>query len=203
MTTIDVMGATVNPGKIVCIGKNYAAHIEEMGGAVPEDMVVFMKPASAVTDTLHGTLGEILHYETEICLLIRDDTVAAVGLGLDLTKRDLQGRLKRAGLPWERSKAFDGSALFSTFVAAPTQLNDLTLELWVDGELRQRGGSEQMLYRPATILDELQSFITLDDNDIIMTGTPAGVGPVHTGEHFEARLLNNNEELVNVGWIAV
>ncbi len=203
VTTVDVLGTLVQPGKILCVGKNYAAHIEEMGGAVPDDMVVFMKPASAVTDTLYASLGETLHYETEICLLIRDDKVAAVGLGLDLTKRDLQGRLKQAGLPWERSKAFDGSALFSGFVAAPISLGSLVLELWVDGELRQRGGSEQMLYRPATILDELRTFVTLNDNDIIMTGTPSGVGPVQAGEHFEARLLNGNEELVNVGWIAV
>jgi 2-keto-4-pentenoate hydratase/2-oxohepta-3-ene-1,7-dioic acid hydratase in catechol pathway len=203
VTTIDVLGAAVHPGKIVCVGKNYAAHIEEMDGAVPDDMVVFMKPASAVTDTLHASLGETLHYETEICLLMRDDRVAAVGLGLDLTKRDLQWRLKQAGLPWERSKAFNGSALFSPFVTAPTSLSHLVLELWVDGELRQRGGSEHMLYRPVTILDELRTFVTLSDNDIIMTGTPAGVGPVKTGEHFEARLFNGNEELVNVGWIAV
>ncbi len=203
VTTVDVLGTPIQPGKILCVGKNYAAHIDEMGGAVPDDMVVFMKPASAVTDTLHAALGETLHYETEICLLIRDDKVAAVGLGLDLTKRDLQGRLKQAGLPWERSKAFDGSALFSGFVAAPISLSNLLLELWVDGELRQRGGSEQMLYRPATILDELRTFVTLNDNDIIMTGTPAGVGPVQAGEHFEARLLNGNEELVNVGWMAV
>ncbi len=203
MRTVDFNGHTVTPGKIVCVGKNYAAHIEEMNSAVPEQMVVFMKPNAAIGDELHAELGETLHYEGEICLLIKDDIIAGIGFGLDLTKRKLQGKLKDAGLPWERSKAFDNAALFSQFVSAPPSLDNVVLELWVDGELRQRGGTDLMLYRPATILDELHTFTTLDDYDIIMTGTPSGVGPVKAGEHFEARLLDGDKELVSVGWIAI
>ncbi len=202
MRSVEFDGQTVVPGKVVCVGKNYVAHIEEMNSAVPEQMVVFMKPNSAIGDQLFAEQGEPLHYEGEICLLIRDDVVAGVGFGLDLTKRGTQAKLKAAGLPWERSKAFNGAALFSSFVPAPASLGDLVLELWVDGELRQRGGVDLMMYRPASILDELHSFTTLDDNDIVMTGTPAGVGEVKAGEHFEGRLLNGDQELVSVGWIA-
>lgn len=203
MRTVEFNGQTVTPGKVVCVGKNYAAHIEEMNSAVPDHMVVFMKPNSAIGDELYAERGETLHYEGEICLLIKDNTVAGVGFGLDLTKRKLQGKLKDAGLPWERCKAFDGAALFSDFVPAPSSLNNLVLELWVDGELRQRGGVDLMLYRPATILDELHTFTTLHDGDIVMTGTPSGVGPVKAGEHFEGRLFDGDNELVSVGWIAL
>lgn len=203
MRTVDFNGTAVVPNKIVCVGKNYVAHIEEMNSVIPENMVVFMKPNAAIGDTLYATLGETLHYEGEICLLMRDDVVAGVGFGLDLTKRAAQAKLKDAGLPWERSKSFDGAALFSQFVPAPQSLNGLVLELWVDGELRQRGGVDLMMYRPASILDELRSFTTLDDNDIVMTGTPAGVGPIKAGEHFEGRLFDGERELVSVGWIAL
>lgn len=203
MASIDFVGSSIKPSKIVCVGKNYAAHIEEMNSAVPEQMVVFMKPASAIGDRLQAKLGETLHYETEICLLMQQGAVAGVGIGLDLTKRDLQWRLKEAGLPWERSKAFDGSALFSTFVEAPAQLKTLRLELRVDGALRQSGGCEQMLYPPDTLLEELRSFLTLEDGDIVMTGTPAGVGPIRQGERFEAVLYDGDTPLTAVDWIAV
>ncbi|MEE4203380.1 MAG: fumarylacetoacetate hydrolase family protein [Halieaceae bacterium] len=202
MRNVEFEGSTVCPGKVVCVGKNYVAHIEEMNSPVPEQMVVFLKPNTAIGDRLCAFAGEPLHYEGEICLLIRDDVIAGIGFGLDLTKRATQAKLKAAGLPWERSKAFDGAALFSQFVTAPASLANVVLELWVDGELRQRGGVELMMYRPATILDELHTFMTLDDNDIVMTGTPAGVGEIKPGEHFEGRLLDGDRELVSVGWIA-
>jgi 2-keto-4-pentenoate hydratase/2-oxohepta-3-ene-1,7-dioic acid hydratase in catechol pathway len=136
-------------------------------------------------------------------LLIQGDVVAAVGLGLDLTKRATQKRLKDAGLPWERAKAFEGAAVFSRFVKAPPSLTDLEFELRIDGELRQRGSPTQMLYPPAVILEELRSFIPLEDGDIVMTGTPAGAGPVEAGALFEARLLNGDTELVSASWRAM
>ncbi len=202
MNTVEFCGTAIVPGKIICVGKNYVAHIEEMGSPIPDEMVVFMKPNSAIGDTLQSELGETLHYETEICLLMQDGTIAGLGLGLDLTKRKLQSKFKDAGLPWERSKAFDGSALFSSFVPAPAGLDNLLLELRVDGEMRQSGGVDLMMYKPDAILTELSTFMTVEDNDIIMTGTPAGVGPVKAGERFEARLLNGDEELVSVVWTA-
>ena len=203
MGDIAFQGGRAVPGKIICIGKNYLAHIDEMGSAIPEDMVVFMKPNSAITPTLRAHAGERLHYECEICLLIKGGDIAGVGVGLDLTKRSLQGKLKQAGLPWERSKAFDGSALFSRFVAPPDHLCDLAFELSVNNTLRQRGETGSMLYPPATIVQQLQSFLTLEDFDVIMTGTPAGVGPVTAGDEFEARLLEGESERVRAQWTAL
>ncbi len=203
MNTVLFSGSTVTPSKILCVGKNYAAHIEEMNSVPAEDMVVFMKPNTSIGDTLYAERGETLHYEGEICLLMQNDNVVGIGFGLDLTKRATQSKLKEAGLPWERSKAFEGSALFSEFVPAPDNLDNLLLELWVDGELRQRGGVDLMLYRPDTILGELRSFVPFVDNDIVMTGTPSGVGAVRAGERFEGRVFNGDEELLRVDWLAV
>jgi 2-keto-4-pentenoate hydratase/2-oxohepta-3-ene-1,7-dioic acid hydratase in catechol pathway len=126
-----------------------------------------------------------------------------VGVGLDLTKRATQERLKNAGLPWERAKVFKGSVVFSHFVKAPASMTDLALELYVDGELRQQGGPSQMLYQPPVILEDLRSFIPLEDGDIVMTGTPSGVGPVEKDTFFEVRLLHINTELIRASWRAI
>ena len=203
MRSIQFENQSITPGKIVCIGKNYAAHIEEMNSAVPEQMVVFMKPNSAIGTTLRAVANEPLHYECEICLLVKNGDILGVGVGLDLTKRDLQGKLKQAGLPWERAKAFDGAALFSEFIAAPVDPLELRLELWVDRALRQSGEATAMLYQPSVIVGELNTFLTLDDFDVIMTGTPAGVGPIAVGEHFEARLLQSDSTLISASWTAL
>ncbi len=203
MRSVTFQRTDIIPNKIVCVGKNYAAHIEEMGSVPSDQMTVFMKPSACISDQLVAHRGEQIHFETEICLLIQGGAVAGVGVGLDLTKRATQKRLKDAGLPWERAKAFEGSAVFGPFVDTPDSLTDLELELFVDGELRQRGGPRQMLYPPAVILEELRSFIPLEDGDIIMTGTPAGVGPVEAGALFEARLLNGDTELVSASWRAI
>ena len=202
MTTVIFNGEPFRPGKVVCVGKNYAAHIEEMASVPAENMVVFMKPATSIGTTLHATLDEALHYEGEICLLMKDGAVAGVGFGLDLTKRATQSKLKAAGLPWERSKAFTGSALFSEFVPAPKDLTRLGVELTVDGELCQKGDVSLMLYPPDVILKELDQFLVLEDFDIVMTGTPAGVGAVQSGERFHGRVLDGERELISGAWLA-
>ncbi len=202
MKTVTSMGALVTPSKIVCIGRNYAAHIEELGNEIPDDMVVFNKPNSAISSTLHSALAEPLHYEGELAFLVKSGHLAAVGFGLDLTKRRLQSTLKEKGLPWERAKAFDGAALFSDFVALPDHIDALSLRLTVDGELRQAGGTDLMMYAPNTILQELAKFTSLEDGDIIMTGTPKGVGVVQAGERFEGQVLVGSDVLVSASWIA-
>jgi len=200
--TIHCQGRTIAPSKIVCIGRNYVAHIEELGNEVPEEMVVFLKPNSALGDTLYAARGEPLHYEGEIAFLVEGGRLSAVGFGLDLTKRDLQSRLKAQGLPWERAKAFDGAALFSEFVPLTLPVEQLGLELRVEGTLRQQGGVTSMMYPPQAILDNLAGFMTLEDGDIIMTGTPAGVGEVCSGQHFEGRVLGAGRVLVQQSWTA-
>lgn len=192
----------IRPGKIICVGKNYAAHIEEMNSVPSEQMTVFMKPATSITAELVAERDEPVHFEGEICLLIKHGGISGVGFGLDLTKRKLQSKLKEAGLPWERAKAFDGSALFSPFVAVPGNLNELVMELHIDNELRQRGGPPQMLYPPDVILEELTRFLALEDGDIIMTGTPSGVGPIARGSQFNGRILHNDLEITRASWMA-
>jgi len=202
MGSVLFNGQSVHPGKVVCVGKNYAAHIQEMASAPAENMVVFMKPATSIGTELFAALNEPLHYEGEICLLMQGSEVAGVGFGLDLTKREAQSKLKAAGLPWERSKAFTGSALFSEFVTAPKDLSQLGVELTVDDELRQKGDVSLMLYPPDVILKELNQFLVLEDYDIVMTGTPAGVGAVQSGERFHGRVLDGERELISGAWLA-
>lgn len=203
MLSIKKGDEDIYPGKIVCIGRNYVAHIKELQNEVPDEMVIFLKPNSAIGDDLQSIhLCEPLHYETEIVYLVENNQLAAAGLGLDLTKRQLQSKLKSKGLPWERAKAFDGSALFSHFVPLEDSEAPLELELKVDGQTRQSGGTQQMIHQPSAILAEVTHFMTLNDGDLIMTGTPKGVGPVHPGSHYHARLTLMGEELVDKSWIA-
>lgn len=203
MNTVSTKGATLSPSKIVCVGRNYVAHVEELGNEIPEDMVVFIKPNSAISDTLHSSIeGEALHYEGEIVFLVRNNRFSEVGFGIDLTRRELQSRLKKKGLPWERAKAFNGAAVFSKFVPLPNQLDTLSLQLQVAGEPRQTGTVAMMLYKPATILSELQKFTTLEDGDLVMTGTPEGVGTINQGERFEGAILSGKDVLVRASWVA-
>jgi 2-keto-4-pentenoate hydratase/2-oxohepta-3-ene-1,7-dioic acid hydratase in catechol pathway len=203
MQAVTVKGAAVTPSKIVCVGRNYVAHIEELGNDIPDDMVVFIKPNSAISTVLHSQAGgEELHFEGEIVLLVAGGKFAAVGFGLDLTRRELQSTLKKKGLPWERAKAFDGAALFSDFVALPPDIDQLALQLDIDGERAQAGGVALMIYRPTAILEELRKFTTLEDGDLVMTGTPEGVGPIHRGERFEGRILSGDKVLVSASWVA-
>ena len=202
MTSVVFNGQAVQPRKVVCVGKNYAAHIEEMASVPAENMVVFMKPSTSIGTALFAKLDEPLHYEGEICLLMQQGRVAGVGFGLDLTKRETQTKLKAAGLPWERSKAFTGSAIFSNFVTAPDTLTQLGVELRVDDVLRQKGDVSLMLYPPEVILAELRHFLILEDFDIVMTGTPAGVSAVRAGERFHGRVLDGERELVSGAWVA-
>ncbi len=203
MHSVMLDGRAITPSKIVCVGRNYVAHIEELGNEVPDAMVVFAKPNSAIGDTLHASLGgEELHFEGEIALLVEGGKAVAAGFGLDLTKRGLQSKLKEKGLPWERAKAFDGAALFGPFARFDGDAAQLAVELDVDGEPRQRGDVSLMMYPPAAILAELSSFLTLEDGDIIMTGTPAGVGPVLAGETFTGRVLHAGTVISEASWVA-
>ena len=203
MNRIDVAGRAVAPSKVLCVGRNYVRHIEELGNELPDQMVVFAKPNSAIGQRLHATReGEPLHYEGEIALLVEGGRYSAVAFGLDLTRRTLQGELKRRGLPWERAKAFDGAALFSPFTPLDGPVNALSLRLTIDGEERQAGSVGLMIYKPAFILEELSRVFTLEDGDIIMTGTPAGVGPVEPGASFEGTVYAGEAPLCGARWTA-
>ncbi|WP_070969544.1 fumarylacetoacetate hydrolase family protein [Vibrio sonorensis] len=203
MQTVRVGEYSVAPSKVVCVGRNYLEHIHELSNAVPSEMVIFNKPSTAITHTLTAYHQEPLHYEGEICFVVKDGALNAVGLGLDLTKRTLQTSLKEQGLPWEKAKAFDGSAVFSRFVPlTDIPLESLEIELFINCVRVQKGGVKQMMYPPLVILDEVSSYMTLQDGDIIMTGTPKGVGEIHRGDVFLARLKSDEKTLIEVEWLA-
>jgi len=197
----------ITPSKIICVGRNYLAHINELNNEVPDDMVIFLKPNSAIGDQLHAVQGQneqaqAIHFETEMCFLYQQGRFSAVAVGLDLTKRALQSRLKEKQLPWERAKAFNGAALFSEFIAIDALSDQLNLRLEVDGELTQAGNILQMIYSPAAILKELETFMELEDGDIVMTGTPAGVGAVRAGCEYSCKLSQGEQLLVSKTWLA-
>ena len=188
-TALSNKATLVSPSKIVCIGRNYVEHIHELGNEIPDEMVVFNKPNSAISSTLYSQhQSEPLHYESELSFVVNNDCYVAVGFGLDLTKRSLQSKLKAKGLPWERAKAFDGSAVFSDFVNITNVDESLTLELSINHQVIQQGGVNLMMYQPDVILKTLSSFMTLADNDIVMTGTPKGVGALNKGDIFTGKV---------------
>ena len=188
------------PSKIVCIGRNYVDHIRELGNEVPKEPVVFLKPNSAISDVIHSGQSEVIHFEGEISFVVISGQLAAVGFGLDLTKREVQTRLKGKGLPWERSKAFDRSAVFSEFVTFEGNISELRLELHINDQLVQQGGYELMINKPDKIIREAASFLTLEDGDVIMTGTPAGVGPINPGDRFVGKIFENETLVVEGRW---
>ncbi len=202
MNTIEYNGAKVIPAKVVCVGRNYVGHAKELGNDVPTEPVIFMKPNSAVSDVLCSFHQEPLHYEAELSFLIRAGQLAGVGLGLDLTKRQLQSRLKAASLPWERAKAFNGSAVFTSFVDINVPIKMLSFTLRVDGEQRQSGTVQQMLFSPGDLLQYIGEFSTLQDNDILMTGTPEGVGELVPGSDYEVALYAEGSCLLSHSWRA-
>ncbi|MDD9173584.1 fumarylacetoacetate hydrolase family protein [Aliivibrio sp. S3MY1] len=193
----------ITPSKLLCIGRNYVAHINELNNTIPEQMVVFNKPNSCITSTLSSFHQERLHYEVEICFLIEKEQLSAVAIGFDLTKRDLQSELKSKGLPWERAKAFDGSAVFSRFIPLDgIDINQLQIELFINSMRVQCGQVSQMIYSPETILADLKSYTQLYDGDVIMTGTPQGVGEIHMGDIFLSRLKLDGKTLIEAEWVA-
>ena len=207
MQTVTLDGKKITPSKIICIGRNYVDHITELGNEVPDEMVVFLKPNSTITTQLMAFHQEPLHYEAELCFLYHkgkqgQGKFTAVAIGLDLTKRNLQAQLKAKGLPWERAKAFNGAAVFSDFVSIDTIDNNLRLALTINGELVQAGGVELMIYPPETILAQLESFIALETGDIVMTGTPKGVGQIVPGSEFVGEVIDDEKSLVKAIWQA-
>jgi len=201
MKFIRLDGQIIYPSKIVCIGRNYADHIRELGNEVPKEPVIFLKPNSAICTGIHSSESDVIHFEGEMSFVVEDGELAGIGFGLDLTKRDVQSRLKSRGLPWERAKAFDGSAVFSEFVRFDGDVSQLRLELHINDQLVQQGGYELMMFKPDEILAEVKSFLSLEDGDVIMTGTPAGVGPVKAGDRFVGKIYEKERLLVEGEWV--
>jgi 2-keto-4-pentenoate hydratase/2-oxohepta-3-ene-1,7-dioic acid hydratase in catechol pathway len=192
-------------GKIVCLARNYAEHARELGNQVPTEPVLFMKPATAVISD-RATMwiprySRECHYEVELALLIGKtaravtpehamEYLAGYGVAIDMTLRDVQERLKAMGLPWEVAKGFDGACPLSDFVEATkvTDPHGLTLRLSVNGEVRQNGTTADMILDVPQIIAHISNFFTLEPGDVILTGTPSGVGSVRPGESIEAEI---------------
>lgn len=203
MKTVTVDGKCVIPGKVVCVGRNYVEHIKELNNEVPTSMVLFMKPNSSLSSELITGKQTPLHYEGEISFLIRQGKISAVGFGLDLTNRELQSELKAKGLPWERAKAFNGASVMSKFVSIEvSQIDKLSMQLWINDVLVQEGNIDLMIYKPLTVIDEINSFSTLIDNDIVMSGTPKGVGSYIRGDKFVGKIFIAEREIISQEWIA-
>ena len=202
MKSISSYNKQLSPSKVVCIGRNYVDHIKELNNEMPKDMVIFNKPNSAISDTLRF-FSDDTRYEGEICFLIKNNAIDAVGFGLDLTKADEQNYLKKKSLPWERSKSFDGAAVLGNFVKLSGDITQIRLELYINGVLIQDGIYEQMIYKPQEMIDQINSFMTLEDGDIIMSGTPKGVGTYKKDDLFEGKLYLGDDLLVCSSWIVV
>ncbi len=203
MKTVNFNNREITPSKIVCIGRNYVEHIEELGNEIPSSMVIFMKPNSSINSKLLTGKEEQIHYEGEISFLILDGKISGVGFGLDLTKRGLQTKLKEKSLPWERAKAFDGASVFSDFVKFSGATDSLHVKLFINDKLIQDGSVTHMLYKPEEMLKEIESFSSFEDGDIVMSGTPKGVGIVKSGDLFFGQIFCADELLVEKKWVAV
>jgi len=200
MNSIKFDGNDIQPSKIVCIGRNYVDHIKELNNQIPATPVIFIKPNSAISSEVYFNESDAIHYEGEITFLIRSGKLFAVGFGLDLTKREIQSELKSKGLPWERAKSFDKSAVFSEFVSYKGSVSDLRMELIINGVLIQNAGYELMLNKPQSILNEIYSFLSLEDNDLVMTGTPKGVGVIQIGDRFVGKIFDKDRLIVEKSW---
>jgi len=201
MNSIKFDDNEIYPSKIVCIGRNYVAHIEELNNEVPKQPVIFIKPNSSISNEIIINKQDSIQFEGEISFLIQSGEIKGVGFGLDLTKREVQSSLKSKGLPWERAKAFDKSAIFSEFVPFFGNICDLRMELYINNCLIQSGGYRLMLHKPNEILTEVSSFLSLENGDVIMSGTPKGVGSIALGDAFIGKIFENQQLIVEGRWL--
>jgi 2-keto-4-pentenoate hydratase/2-oxohepta-3-ene-1,7-dioic acid hydratase in catechol pathway len=191
--------------KIICIGRNYASHIEELKNERPEEPVIFLKPDTAVVQKqfpfVIPEFSNDVHHEVEVLVKINkvgkyiDARFAhkyydEIGLGIDFTARDLQAKLKEKGLPWEKAKAFDGSAVIGDFIPKSefSDLNNISFDLTKNGEVVQRGNTSNMLWKIDELVAYVSQYFTLRTGDIIFTGTPEGVAKVNPGDVLEGAI---------------
>lgn len=197
-------------GKIVCVGRNYADHAKELGNEVEEKPVLFLKPSSAIIysgeNVLHPSFSNMLHHEVELLLLIgknikngseaeSEEAIEGYGVGLDMTLRDLQNEFRKKGDPWTVSKCFDTSAVVSDFILKKDYRLNMNEEisLSVNGAVKQKEKLNKMLFGPVQLVQYISSLLTLEEGDLIFTGTPAGVGKVVPGDKISAKITNISE----------
>jgi len=194
--------------KIICVGRNYSAHANELNNPVPKEPVIFLKPDTALIPKrlpfFYPSFSKDVHYETEVVVKINrvgkhiskefaHKYYDQLTVGIDFTARDLQKKLKEKGLPWEKAKAFDGSAPIGSFINTKEykNINDIGFSLKINGKERQLGNTSNMLFPIDSLIAYVSQFFTLKIGDLIFTGTPEGVGPIKIGDHLEAFIENN------------
>jgi len=193
--------------KVVCVGRNYVEHIQELGNEQHEKPVIFLKTVTSVIysgeEIIYPSFSDDMHHETELVLLIgsmvkdanrieAEKAIAGCGVGLDMTLRDVQNDLKKKGHPWTIAKCFDTSTVLSDFISSgdyKLTLNE-TITLKVNGEFRQNDQLNKMIFNPAQIVEYISSLMTLEEGDLIFTGTPKGVSKVNRGDVLEAQIEN-------------
>ena len=193
--------------KIICIGRNYADHAKELGNEIPDEPIIFMKPKNALlqghTPFYYPEFTNELHYECELVLRIckngkyitekqAPDYYNAISVGIDFTARDIQDEHKKKGLPWEKAKAFDNSAILGTLVDIKPGFNKkgILFSLKMNGDVVQSGNSDDMLFSFDSIICHISNYFSLNIGDLIYTGTPAGVGECVVGDELEGFLGN-------------
>ena len=201
--------------KIICVGRNYTDHIKELENNKPKDPVLFLKPDSSIIlnnkPFLIPDFSQNIHYELELIIKISrlgkhiqekfsHKYYDFIGLGIDFTARDLQSDLKNKGLPWEKSKAFDGSCFISKWINKSefNDVNNLNFNLNKNGKTVQKTNSKLMLWKIDELISYISTFFTLKIGDVIFTGTPAGVGKVSIGDNLEGFIEDNKIFNLNI-----
>jgi 2-keto-4-pentenoate hydratase/2-oxohepta-3-ene-1,7-dioic acid hydratase in catechol pathway len=191
--------------KIFCVGRNYAEHAKELGNAIPEEPVIFIKPKSALLQThtpfYYPEFTNELHYEAELVLRVSKNGkyiqerhaskyYNGITVGIDFTARDLQNELKEKGLPWEKAKGWDNSAVVGKWVDINPKMNlkNINFSLYKNKELVQEGNSGEMIFNFDDIVANISNYFSLNIGDLIFTGTPAGVGECVVGDELEGFL---------------
>jgi 2-keto-4-pentenoate hydratase/2-oxohepta-3-ene-1,7-dioic acid hydratase in catechol pathway len=192
--------------KIICIGRNYAKHAAELNNPIPQEPVVFLKPDTAILLKKHPFFipehSNEVHHEIEVVVKINrlgkhieprfaHKYYDEIGLGIDFTARDVQAKCKEKGLPWEKAKAFDGSAAVSRFFKLKDlnkPITDIDFHLDINGKTVQKGNTKNMLFPVDELIAHVSKYFTLKTGDLIFTGTPAGVGRVHRDDLLELHL---------------
>jgi 2-keto-4-pentenoate hydratase/2-oxohepta-3-ene-1,7-dioic acid hydratase in catechol pathway len=211
------MENNTNVARVFCIGQNYLKHIKELSNPIPEKPVVFMRPLSCLVapgnDIHFPKHGKLLHYEVEVVVRIgkqgrnikEEEALSyldAVTLGVDLTLRDLQKEKQQKGLPWEEAKSFEQSSPLGEFLPydpASINLKDMNFRCKINGELRQNGNTNDMLFSFDRLLAELSKIWLLKPGDMIYTGTPSGVGPLKVGDVVEVE----NDQIGSFSWTII
>ncbi len=213
MSSIDFKPQKQN--KIICVGRNYIDHAKELNNPVPKEPLLFIKPWSTITPLsgevhIPSNKGEV-HHELEIALVVdrtltnaskseARESICGIGLALDLTLRDVQTTLKEKGQPWEKAKSFDNACPVECIEINHKDIDfdKLTLQLNINGSLRQLGHSIDVVFDSISLIQYISTWFTLNPGDIVLTGTPAGVGKIENADEIESTLTMNNTTLLNI-----